>query len=197
MSAQMTEFQSLFLWNSLPESSTISSISLSMSRFNPCFCGTRSRRRLRKHRSIAALRFQSLFLWNSLPEPTPCTTTIEHVSFNPCFCGTRSRSTGCAHRHKNLTEFQSLFLWNSLPEFIRYLICCWWSGFNPCFCGTRSRSLSYWQRAASGGLCFNPCFCGTRSRSMTTPHIQTRTSVFQSLFLWNSLPEDGVHPCER
>ena len=36
---------------------------------------------------------------------------------------------------------------------------------------------------------FNPCFCGTRSRTVNSGSVKTIFSVFQSLFLWNSLSD--------
>ena len=36
---------------------------------------------------------------------------------------------------------------------------------------------------------FNPCFCGTRPRTVNSGSVKTIFSVFQSLFLWNSLSD--------
>ena len=86
-------------------------------------------------------------------------------------------------------------------------------GFNPCFCGTRARtgsgprirtpgpvSILVFVELAPGpdgnwgkfidGSRFNPCFCGTRARTTTTLVDLQRLTLFQSLFLWNSRPDN-------
>ncbi len=39
--------------------------------------------------------------------------------------------------------------------------------------------------------CFNPCFCGTRARTEPLHADYPQAYAFQSLFLWNSRPDEG------
>ncbi len=86
-------------------------------------------------------------------------------------------------------------------------------GFNPCFSGTRARTL-HGPRGVQMKWSFNPCFSGTRARTffvVIRPESNPRVSIlvflelapglpiedvipnpkneFQSLFFWNSRPD--------
>ena len=114
------EFQSLFLWNSLPERDRNDDGMIEDFGFQSLFLWNSLPELASGYSSIGEVWFQSLFLWNSLPEGRVSgMSTYMFISFNPCFCGTRSRS---------------------LPVAIAALVR---SGFNPCFCGTRSRRVGY------------------------------------------------------
>ncbi len=85
-------FQSLFFWNSRPDSE-------------------------RRLPSRSGYQFQSLFFWNSRPDSIDHGIFISRwIGFNPCFSGTRARTR--VGRRKNDEEkwFQSLFFWNSRPD---------------------------------------------------------------------------------
>mgnify|MGYP006980544947 CR=1 FL=1 len=87
-------FQSLFSWNSLFDIAIQCFVNGLLTRFNPCFPGTRSSTRPGCCRAPEKARFQSLFSWNSLFD-----------------------RSACCMRHF-FHAFQSLFSWNSLfdPE---------------------------------------------------------------------------------
>ena len=112
------------------------------------------------------IEFQSLFLWNSRPDCEPLIWTPQTSSFNPCFCGTRARTTI-----------------SKAPYFSRELV-----------------SILVFVELAPGHQmkgpetdhkwCFNPCFCGTRARTRLSVLWADLVCGFQSLFLWNSRPDD-------
>ena len=66
-------------------------------------------------------------------------------------------------------------------------------GFNPCFSGTRARTLLTGTNVNDEDS-FNPCFSGTRARTRATVIWKGRGSEFQSLFFWNSRPDDYIAP---
>ncbi len=85
-------FQSLFLWNSRPDTTAGAW-------------------------QVKVQVFQSLFLWNSRPDIGRHRTGPAYLrSFNPCFCGTRARTCVITYSDILTNTFQSLFLWNSRPD---------------------------------------------------------------------------------
>ncbi len=113
----MEEFQSLFFWNSRPDSYAVVGIFAQNRSFNPCFSGTRARTVIFMAEYILGMSvsilvflelapglyglfyghlstflFQSLFFWNSRPDAEAVKPTQSHYCFNPCFSGTRART---------------------------------------------------------------------------------------------------------
>ena len=111
--------------------------------------------------------FQSLFFWNSRPDWTDMDGPIISI------------------------QFQSLFFWNSRPDAEQELF----SG------GPVAVSILVFLELAPGQVLaalkqaiwsrFNPCFSGTRARTECEPPPHPEERGFQSLFFWNSRPDEG------
>ncbi len=134
--------------------------------FNPCFSGTRARTQ------------------------TKIGPSRHFHCFNPCFSGTRART--CSRRRRDSIDirFQSLFFWNSRPDSLNVLSVPFMSYcFNPCFSGTRART-TQGNRGPETMVGFNPCFSGTRARTGGRYDLGSGEGRFQSLFFWNSRPDN-------
>ena len=186
-------FQSLFLWNSRPDSVDVRWTARSSGCFNPCFCGTRARTEITEGHYQRPEVFQSLFLWNSRPDilchPFPSYGNSVSIlvfvelapgrlelpaagwfasKFQSLFLWNSRPDNIAKELGVSLKEaFQSLFLWNSRPDGEIMMVMHWWRDrFNPCFCGTRARTERRCMSSAPPPG-FNPCFCGTRARTIS------------------------------
>ena len=183
-------FQSLFFWNSRPDSA-------------------------RHDREDGEDLFQSLFFWNSRPdgngartsrfacrvsilvflelapgldpalraipfsdgvsilvflELAPglwggCISQRSAPSFNPCFSGTRARTISGGGEGVGHILFQSLFFWNSRPDDLsprRYRRIGW---FQSLFFWNSRPDFSTSSPTRRPSTSFNPCFSGTRART--------------------------------
>ncbi len=134
--------------------------------FNPCFCGTRSRRFTSTTKFISRLQFQSLFLWNSLPEVirTPiagiCGCHVSILVFVELAPGDHPSGSAPRLRLVSILVFVELAP-GAATE---------WTSETATTCV----SILVFVELAPGD-----------------PHRRTVPSMvlFQSLFLWNSLPE--------
>ena len=112
----MDVFQSLFFWNSRPDSE-------------------------RRLPSRSGYQFQSLFFWNSRPdENSICRETLINSCFNPCFSGTRARTPHAVIAILRAQGFNPCFSGTRARTLLTVQPLLHKSGFNPCFSGTRART---------------------------------------------------------
>ena len=163
-----------------------------MPSFNPCFCGTRSRSLHPDKDQTQLVQFQSLFLWNSLPEARLVKATVtQRGSFNPCFCGTRSRRGQMVAEPTYLSVSILVFV-ELAPGVCTHVVDVplYVFRFNPCFCGTRSRRIFYHNYRTLYFLVSILVFVELAPGDFYIFIILFIKLMFQSLFLWNSLPEE-------
>ena len=85
--------------------------------FNPCFCGTRARTRVRGLVFEGTIKmFQSLFLWNSRPDAGLKEALDLMEGFQSLFLWNSRPDRNGRLRYLRRSWFQSLFLWNSRPD---------------------------------------------------------------------------------
>ena len=160
------------------------------SSFNPCFCGTRPRRREGIQTRNLGIRVSILvfvelalgvseFARNNRPQ------LVSILVFVELALGADATLAPVPDAMVSILVFVELALGDDRAVTISNLP----NSFNPCFCGTRPRSPCDEHPDDPRVYGFNPCFCGTRPRRQAhLPDIDLPCE-FQSLFLWNSPSE--------
>ena len=140
---------------------------------------------------VPAYQFQSLFSWMFRPKwfDTPDGKTWFRVSILVLVDVSPEEPPYCTQNDGDW--FQSLFSWMFRPKMFCPIIIFMIDSFNPCSrgCFARRRNSAVDQHRRLG---FNPCSRGCFARSFGVKAVQTKTTMFQSLFSWMFRPKTTI-----
>ena len=136
--------------------------------FNPCFSGMAFGTPIKAGAQVTLYMFQSLFFWNGLWD------------------------TLTSQLPRTGAVFQSLFFWNGLWDMrSQILVSSPMLGFNPCFSGMAfGTGWGTWGRTKVFAVSILVFLEWPLGQSAFPPYIDA-TFLFQSLFFWNGLWDDG------
>ena len=213
------QFQSLFFWNGLWDSTSMASPLLPIPGFNPCFSGMAfGTTSSAAHLSVSP-GFNPCFSGMAFGTNCPLVSIARHnLSFNPCFSGMAFGTPPRKKRSRTLSRgFNPCFsgmafgtqaqdLASPLQYHVSILVFLEWplghlqgmylrpnyEGFQSLFFWNGLWDWSLARRPARTIQCFNPCFSGMAFGTPAERDLGVRRyRRFQSLFFWNGL-WDGV-----